>query len=431
MTLGDADRRLLAQAVRAGRKGWGRVHPNPMVGAVVARNGTVLAEAHHQEFGGPHAEVAALAAVDDAARGATLYCSLEPCRHDGKTPPCTTAVRDSGVARVVYWAADPNPLARGGGDWLRRNGVRVDGPFGEPREWAAENPSFFHAAAGSSRPFVALKLAASLDGGIAPPGGRRTWLTGPDARAEVHRLRAGFDAVLVGRGTWEADDPSLTARGPVAPRIPPLRVLLDRQGRIGERARALDPACGAPSLVATSLDHAHRLRDRLKGRAEVAAVPPAKEGRPGLDLDALLRDLARRGAASVLCEGGGRVAASLLAGDLVDRLYHFVAPVFLGPDATPAFPLAANAPLAVDAPPPVPPSRPSQPTPAQRGGWRLAAPPTRFGNDTLTVLDRDRSAAPAAAVHPDPRAPAPEATTDLHAPPEPSALAAAASGPKP
>lgn len=401
MTLGDADRRLLAQAVRAGRRGWGRVHPNPMVGAVVARDGTVLAEAHHQEFGGPHAEAAALAGLGDAARGATLYCSLEPCRHSGKTPPCTTAVRDSGVARVVYWAADPSPLARGGGEWLQWAGVRVDGPFGEPREWAAENPSFFHAAAGPSRPFVALKLAASLDGGIAPPGGRRMWLTGPEARTEVHRLRAGFDAVLVGRGTWQADDPSLTARGPVTPRIPPLRVLLDRKGRIGERARALDPDCGAPSLVATSPDRAHRLRNRLKGRAEVAAVPPAKEGRPGLDLHALLRDLARRGATSVLCEGGGRVAASLLAGDLVDRLYHFVAPVFLGPDATPAFPFAAAAPFTANAPPaanaPLPANSPlsGQPTSTQHSGWRLAAPPTRFGNDTLTVLDRDRSAAPA------------------------------------
>ena len=392
MTLDDADRRLLAQAVRAGRRGWGRVHPNPMVGAVVARNGTVLAEAHHQEFGGPHAEVAALAALGPDARGATLYCSLEPCRHAGKTPPCTMALRDAGVARVVYWAADPTSQA-GGGDWLRDNGVRVDGPFGEPRDWAAENPSFFHAATGAPRPFVALKLAVSLDGCIAPPGGRRAWLTGREARTEVHRLRAGFDAVLVGRGTWEADDPSLTARGPVAPRVPPLRVLLDRRGRVPASARALDPACDAPSLVATSPDRAPGLRDRLNGRAEVAAVPLDAQAPPALDLDALLRELARRGVASVLCEGGGRVAASLLAGDLVDRLYHFVAPIFLGPDATPAFPSVATAPDGSATPthpldaPPSPAS--AQPTPLHRN-WKLAARPTRFGDDTLTVLDRDR-----------------------------------------
>lgn len=384
MTLEDADRRLLARAVRAGRRGWGRVHPNPMVGAVVAQDGNVLAEAHHREFGGPHAEVAALAALGESARGATLYSSLEPCCHAGKTPPCTQAVRDSGVGRVVYWAAEPSSPAGGGGDWLRRNGVRVDGPFGEPREWAAENPSFFHAAAGVGRPFVALKLAVSLDGGIAPPGGRRAWLTGPEARAEVHRLRAGFDAVLVGRGTWEADDPSLTARGPVTPRVPPLRVLLDRRGRISASARALDPAAAAPSLVATSPDRAPRLRDRLKGRAEVAAVPqghgarPGNGAPPGLDLDALFRELARRGAASVLCEGGGRLAASLLARDLVDRLYHFAAPVFLGARATPAFPLPLVPPTGAS-PPPV------------RRDWKPAAPPVRFGDDTLTVLDRDRS----------------------------------------
>lgn len=395
MTLEDADRRLLARAVQAGRKGWGRVHPNPMVGAVVAQDGNVLAETHHQEFGGPHAEAAALAALGDSARGATLYSSLEPCCHAGKTPPCTLAVRDSGVERVVYWAAEPSSPAKGGGDWLRRNGVRVDGPFGEPREWAAENPSFFHAATGADRPFVALKLAVSLDGCIAPPGGRRAWLTGSKARAEVHRLRAGFDAVLVGRGTWEADDPSLTARGPVAPRVPPLRVLLDRRGRVSASARALDPACGAPSLVATSPNLAPCLRDRLKGRAAVAAVPQAAEGPPGLDLGALLCELARRGVASVLCEGGGQVAASLLAGDLVDRLYHFVAPVFLGAHATPAFPLAPVVPSAStdarrDGDATAPPGfAGASPTPVQRG-WKPASPPTRFGNDTLMVLDRDR-----------------------------------------
>ena len=375
-----------------------------MVGAVVAQDGNVLAEAHHQEFGGPHAEVAALAALGDSARGATLYSSLEPCRHVGKTPPCTQAVRDSGVGRVVYWAAEPSSSAGGGGDWLRRNGVRVDGPFGEPRDWAAENPSFFHAAAQVGRPFVALKLAVSLDGGIAPPGGRRAWLTGPEARAEVHRLRAGFDAVLVGRGTWEADDPSLTARGPVTPRVPPLRVLLDRRGRVSASARALDPAAGAPSLVATSPDRAPRLRDRLKERAEVAAVPPAHGARPGkgdppgLDLDALLRELARRGVASVLCEGGGRLAASLLARDLVDRLYHFAAPVFLGARATPAFPLPPIVPstgadalrdAAAAAAPSLSGLSGASPPPVQRG-WKPAAPPLRFGDDTLTVLDRDR-----------------------------------------
>ena len=407
MTLADADRRLLDRAVRAGRKGWGRVHPNPMVGAVVARDGTLLAEAHHSEFGGPHAEAAVLAAVGESARGATLYSSLEPCRRFGKTPPCTQAVRDAGVARVVYWAAEPSPAAGGGGDWLRSRGLRVDGPFGEPRKWAAENPVFFHAASGGLRPFVALKLAASLDGGIAPAGGRRAWLTGREARTEAHRLRAGFDAILVGRGTWEADDPSLTARGPVTPRVPPLRVLLDRRGRVTGRARALDPAGGAPSLVVTAPDQVERLRDRLRGRAEVAAVPPAPEGRPGLDLDALLRELAGRGVASVFCEGGGRVAASLLAGELVDRLYHFVAPIFLGPGAAPAFPLAVSA-------------------PAQRTGWRLAVPPAPFGDDTLTVLDRDRSReSPADADPEDPEARVPEPTAPAEAAglaSEPSAL---------
>ena len=341
-----------------------------MVGAVVAMGETVLCEARHEEFGGPHAEAAAVAALGGRARGATLYTSLEPCRHTGKTPPCTEAIHGAGVARVVFRAADPGAAAGGGGAWLRRRGVRVDGPFGERADWAAENPVFFHRAL-SSRPYLALKLAVSLDGRIAPGGGRRVWLSGAAARAEAHRLRAGFDAVLVGTRTWKADDPMLTARGAVAPRVPPVPVLLDRRGQVTAGLRALNGQDGSRAVVVAAPGSAGRLERRLAGRAEVVAVGVAPGG---LDLADVLERLGERGAGSILCEGGGVLGASLLAERLVDRIYIFVSPVVIGDGGIPAFPLADIA--APDAG--VPPFE----------GWQARLDPVRFGSDTLIVLDR-------------------------------------------
>lgn len=367
--LSEADRRFLSRAIECGRGGWGRVHPNPMVGAVVVRGDQVLAEGFHARYGGPHAEVSALAALEDA-RGATLYCSLEPCNHRGKTPPCTGAILEAGIARVVFWAAEPGTEQKGGAERLRSQGVAVDGPFGEPCEWAAENPAFFRNAAGK-RPYLALKLAVSVDGRIAPAEGQRVWLTGAASRREVHRLRAGFDAILVGTRTWEADDPMLTARGAVVPRVPPAAVLLDRCGRASPGLRALQGGPGPRAVVATAPDRAADLGRRLAGCADVVAVPV---GETGLDLAVLMDTLAERGMTSVLCEGGGVLAASLLREGLADRLYLFVAPVVIGDRGVPAFPMG-------------------QTGEGGRGafrfeGWKSVIDPSRFGNDTLIVLDR-------------------------------------------
>lgn len=377
------DRRLLARAVELGRRGWGRVHPNPMVGAVVARDGAVLAEGWHEEFGGPHAEAVSLAKAANP-QGATLYVSLEPCAHRGKTPPCTEAIRQAGVARVVYWAADPGRDSGGGGAWLQGHGVEVDGPWGDPGDWAAENPAFFRhhrtrPGAKQPRPFVALKLAASLDGRIAPAGGKRVWLTGEEARREVHRLRAGFGAVMVGTRTWKADDPRLNVRGPVAPRVPPLRVLLDPRGELPANARTLDEGLGPPPLLLAAPGDAPRLQARLGSRAQVVEVPATPGSlRPRLDLAAALHAMARRGVESVLCEGGGRLASALLSTGLADRLYYFVTPVLLGADAVPAFSLNGR------------PGEPKLPDPAHLlHGWRTRLAPARFGDDTLIVLDRE------------------------------------------
>lgn len=368
--LSDFDCRLLRRAILLGRGGWGRVHPNPMVGCVVARGREVLSEGYHELFGGPHAEVTALAGVENA-RGATLYSSLEPCNHVGKTPPCTAAIREAGIARVVYWASEPGTAAGGGAEHLRRSGLQVDGPVGERADWAAENPFFFREA-DARRPYLALKLAVSLDGCIAPGGGRRVWLTGPEARAEVHRLRAGFDAVLVGSGTWRADDPRLTARGDIVPRVPPVPVLVDGRGRATADLRVLRREGGARRpIVVTDLEQARRLGQLL---AEVAEVVPVGRYSRGLDLEGTLEALAERGLDTVLCEGGGVLAASLLAGGLVDRIYLFLAPRLIGVGGVPAFPVCPDAPTGVGA--------------WSLQEWQSRLDPVRFGDDTLVVLDR-------------------------------------------
>lgn len=367
--LSGADRRFLARAIERGRSGWGRVHPNPMVGALVVRGDEVLGEAFHAEYGGAHAEVSALSALDDV-RGATLYCSLEPCNHHGKTAPCTEAILASGITRVVFWAAEPGVEQSGGAERLRSRGVVVDGPFGKPSEWAAENPAFFLNASGRG-PYVALKLAVSVDGRIAPARGKRVWLTGEESRREVHRLRAGFDAILVGRRTWEADDPMLTARGVVVPRVPPVAVLLDRRGRASTGLRALRRRSGPRSIVATTPVGAGPLARRLSGCADVVAVPVQGKG---LDLAVLMEVLEARGVSSVLCEGGGVLAASLLREELVDRLYLFVAPVVVGEGGVPAFPITQPGECAPEA--------------FRFRGWKSVVDPSRFGNDTLIVLDR-------------------------------------------
>ena len=368
--MSDLDLRLLRRAVELGRRGWGRVHPNPMVGAVVTRDGEILSEGYHEGFGGPHAEISALAGTEDAG-GATLYSSLEPCDHKGKTPPCTEAILQAGVVRVVYWAAEPGADAGGGGARLRGAGVRVDGPVGEWADWAAENPFFFRDPA-VRRPYLALKLAVSMDGYLAPGAGRRVWLTGAEARAEVHRLRAGFDALLVGRGTWQADDPHLTARGDVVPRVPPVPVLLDTQGRATRALRALRRDEGAPRpIVVTGPGAAARLGRHLGDGVDVA---PVRTGPGGLDLEEALCAMGERGVDTVLCEGGGILAASLLAGHLVDRIYLFLAPLLVGAGGVPAFPVEGNG--------------PDGPMKREMRKWQTRLDPVRFGDDTLVILDR-------------------------------------------
>jgi len=341
--------------------GWGRVGSNPMVGAVVVRHGRPVGEGFHAEFGGPHAEVSALAAAGAEARGADLVVTLEPCAHHGKTPPCTEAILRAEVGRVVFGAGDPNPEARGGAEALRSGGVAVVGGLmdGEVRR---QNAVFFHRHSGSPRPFVALKLAMSLDARIADADRRSRWISGGEARDHVQWLRAGFDAIAVGVGTVRADDPELTVRGAVRPLVPPLRVVFDRRAEVPPQSQLVAGARETPTIVIAGPVSPAAARAALE-RAGVAVL----EAEGPADALAALRS---RGVASLLVEGGGVVAGRLLSAGLVDRLYIFVAPVLLGSGSVPAFGELPGA--ALDA--------------ARR--WRVVERRS-LGEDQLLVLDGD------------------------------------------
>jgi diaminohydroxyphosphoribosylaminopyrimidine deaminase/5-amino-6-(5-phosphoribosylamino)uracil reductase len=308
--------------------GWGRVARNPLVGALVLRDGAVVGEGYHAEFGGPHGEVLALVAAGERARGADLVVSLEPCAHHGKTPPCTDAILAAGIRRVVYGARDEDPVARGGADVLRGAGVEVQGGVLEA-DARAQNALFFHRFSGHAGPFVALKLAVSLDARIADRQGRSRWVSGPEARDFVHWLRAGFDALAVGGGTVRADDPDLTVRGAVWPTRPPLRVVLDRRAELPLDAALVRTARETPTLalVGRAAPPARSAALRTAG-VEVAGADDPPEA---------LAELTRRGIASVLVEGGGVVAGRMLTADVVDRLYLVVAPLWLGEEGVSAF----------------------------------------------------------------------------------------------
>jgi diaminohydroxyphosphoribosylaminopyrimidine deaminase/5-amino-6-(5-phosphoribosylamino)uracil reductase len=320
------DEAWMRRALDLAQAGWGQVAPNPLVGAVVVNDHVAIGEGAHRRFGGPHAEVEALAAAGAASHGSTLYVTLEPCTHVGKTPPCVDAIIDAGVARVAVAVRDPNPDARGGVEKLRSAGIAVDlGLLGA--EAVELNAPFFHAFQ-SDRPWVTLKLAVSMDGAIAGASREQAWLTGVEARRRVHHLRAGSDAIAVGMGTVLADDPQLTVRNVDLPRMAPLRVVFSRTGKLPLTSRLARHARQAPVLVVATQpdpDHARTLRGLSVDVLQAATLGEA------------LRSLTSRGVRSLLVEGGASLATSLLEEDLVDRVVLFRAPVLLGAGSLPAF----------------------------------------------------------------------------------------------
>ncbi|WP_420129963.1 bifunctional diaminohydroxyphosphoribosylaminopyrimidine deaminase/5-amino-6-(5-phosphoribosylamino)uracil reductase RibD [Longimicrobium sp.] len=333
------DVHFIRRAIELAANGWGRVAPNPMVGCVIVRDGQVVGEGWHTEYGQPHAEVEALRAAGGRARGATAYVSLEPCSHWGKTPPCTGALIEAGVRRVVFGGFDPNPKAQGGGEVLRAAGIEVLGGV-EAAAVREQNAVFFHAHSplDVERPFVALKLAMSLDARIADRDGRSVWITGEEARAEVHRLRAGYDAIAVGIGTALADDPLLTVRGAVEPRVPPTRIVFDRRLRLPVDGKLVRSAREVPVLAVCEPDASADRRRALED-AGVRVVA-------GSGLANQLRAIREAGVRSIFVEGGSVLASALLAADAVDRMYLFYAPVLIGPEGGSPFAGLPSLPLA-------------------------------------------------------------------------------------
>ncbi len=322
----EADLAHMARAIRLARRGIGLTDPNPSVGCVIVGNGRIVGEGTTARAGGPHAEISALAAAGPLATGATAYVTLEPCSHQGRTGPCTRALIDAGVARVVTAGRDPNPLVSGAGfAALEAAGVAVEtGCLEAPAQ--AVNPGYW-SRFGRGRPWVRLKLAASLDGRTALASGESQWITGPEARADVHRWRARSSAILTGIGTVLADDPALTARPENGLDFaPPARIVADSGLRTPPAARLFD----APGdvLLFASRDAAHSAEFARAGvRLELT------DGGPRVDLAAMLRRLGALEFNTVWTEAGAGLAGALLEAELVDELIIYVAPDLLGSEA--------------------------------------------------------------------------------------------------
>ncbi|MER6612922.1 bifunctional diaminohydroxyphosphoribosylaminopyrimidine deaminase/5-amino-6-(5-phosphoribosylamino)uracil reductase RibD [Streptomyces xantholiticus] len=316
-----ADMDAMRRAVVLAARGLGSTSPNPVVGCVITdASGHVVGEGFHQRAGGPHAEIHALRAAGVLARGGTAYVTLEPCNHTGRTGPCAQALTEAGIARVVYAVADPNPQATGGADALGAAGVDV--VHGLLEEEAEAGNIAWLTSVRLGRPYVTWKYAATLDGRIAAADGTSRWISSPESRADVHRLRAESDAVVVGSGTMRADDPHLAVRG-IEGATQPLRVVLDTNAAaVRPGARVLDDAAPTAVVVADDVP----AEEFLPG--ETWTLRRATGG--GIDIPHLLSTLHQAGVRSVLLEGGPTLAGSFVAAGAVDRVIGYLAPVLLG-----------------------------------------------------------------------------------------------------
>jgi len=326
------DIRHMAHALRLGRRGQGRCWPNPAVGCVIVKGDRVLGRGWTQPGGRPHAETEALAVAGEAARGATAYVTLEPCAHHGQTPPCAEALVAAGIARVVAPLEDSDPRVSGRGfDMLRAAGVEVT--TGVLAEEAARDHAGFFLRQSEGRPFVTLKLAASLDGRIATATGESQWITGPEARRAVHALRASHDAVMVGAGTVRADDPSLTVRD-LGMTHQPVRVVVSRRLDLPLSGQLARTAAEVPVWICHGPDADPALIDAWQGLG--ARLLPCAVVRGQVDMVSVLKGLGDAGLTRVFCEGGGQLAGSLLTADLVDELISFTAGLALGAEGQPS-----------------------------------------------------------------------------------------------
>ncbi len=321
----SAEEQYMRHGLELAERGRGFVEPNPMVGAVVVQGDQIIGEGHHERFGGAHAEVNALAQAGTAARGSTLYVTLEPCCHHGKTPPCTDAVLAAGIARVVVAMVDPFEKVAGQGiARLREAGVAVEVGLVETEARAINAP--FIKLVTTGLPYVHAKWAMTLDGKIATATGDSKWISGEASRRVAHELRGRMDAIIVGIGTVLADNPLLTARPP-GPRTA-LRIVLDSHGRLPLTSHLARTARDLPVLLAVTDQTPAITLDALRGmQCECLTLPRDKHG---VSIDALLRELGRRQLTNILVEGGSRVLGSFLDAGQIDEVHAFIAPKLLG-----------------------------------------------------------------------------------------------------
>ena len=327
------DKRFMKIALDLAKEGEGYTSPNPMVGAVIVKDGRVVGKGYHQAAGKAHAEVNALDNAGNLAKDATLYVTLEPCNHTGRTPPCTEKIVNAGIRRVVAAMADPNPEVKGGGlDYLERQGMSVTSGVCETQ--AKRLNEAFIKYVGSKRPFTIVKCAATLDGRIATKTGDSKWVTGEESRQFVHRLRHAVDAIMVGINTVENDDPSLTTRIAPPPKTfkpkDPIRIVLDTRLRISEKAKLLRLHSRSDTILVTGPSVSKDKKGRLEKNGVRIIEMPVKNDL--IDLDRLMDHLGSLGVTSLLVEGGGRVIATALSTGIVDKIHFFFAPKILGGD---------------------------------------------------------------------------------------------------
>jgi diaminohydroxyphosphoribosylaminopyrimidine deaminase/5-amino-6-(5-phosphoribosylamino)uracil reductase len=329
-----SDRRFMTAACGLARRGLGNVWPNPAVGCVLVREGRVVGRGWTQPGGRPHAETEALDRAGEAARGATAYVSLEPCSHEGKTPPCAEALVKAGVARAVVALEDPDPRVSGRGiARLKQAGIEVT--LGIGRDEAAEINAGFFTLVRAGRPLVTWKTATTLDGKIATHTGESQWITSEPARERAHLMRATHDAVAVGIGTALADDPELTCRLPGLEPASPIRIVIDGRLRLPLTSRLVATAEAVPTWFVTRTDAPEERCDLLlRAGVDVIQVEPGEGDRP--DLIRALQELGRRGITRLLVEGGSQLAAALLRDGTIDRIAWFRAPRVFGGDGLPA-----------------------------------------------------------------------------------------------
>ena len=323
------DKTFMKMALDLAVKGRGFTSPNPMVGAVVVKDGIVVGSGYHEAVGKAHAEVNAINAAGNLAKGATLYVTLEPCNHHGRTPPCTEKIKAAGISRVVVAMKDPNPDVEGGGiNYLKKQGIDISSGLYEDR--AKRLNEAFIKYVQTKRPFVIIKCAATLDGRIATKTGDSKWVSGEKSRRFVHRLRHAADAIMVGINTVKNDNPRLTTRLEGIKGSDPIRIILDTHLSISQDAKILHLDSDSDTIIATGASASEDRKAAIKNKGVRILEASVKNGL--IDLDILMRDLGELGVTNLLIEGGSRVIASSLAARIVDKVIFFYAPRILGGD---------------------------------------------------------------------------------------------------